>query len=488
MMKISSLGKIIIFLILLPIILFANVSSRLDKIAVAKGQSATYTITASGNDIEFPNLRNLEGHPIVGTSTSTSLTYINGSMKKTKSVNYTFVPKYTFTIPNYSIIIDGVEEQTEPIKIKVIKPTASSPTDELQLLLHVNKKTAYVGEALKATIIFKYKVGSSLLELNLEELEINHFWIKALAQSKQYEENGYIILKQNYLIFPQLAGSYTIDKQLIKVAKREYKTNMIRWTNIYSKEVTLDIKALPQGLSIQGDYKISAKVDNTTTKANQPVNLTITIKGSGNIDDIEEFKLDMKDEVVYSTKPTVKTYIKDGKYTGDFTQKLSIIADKDFTIPSISFKYFDIKTKTVKIIKTKPFNIKVKGKAKISPSIQTNKHIIQEKVIQLPAKIIYKTQDAYIQYIFAFAGFILGGIITFILLRKKQVKIDHRELSIKIKKTKSDKELYNLLLAYSHNNQIVNIIKLLEQNIYNNKNNTISKDELYDIIEDYDLK
>ena len=487
MNKILNLGKLLLIFIFIPIITYANVTANLDKIAVLKGESAVYTITASGNDIEFPNLRNLEGHPVIGTSTSTSISVVNGSMTRVKRVSYTFVPKYTFTIPNYSIIVDGIEEQTEPIKIKVIKPTASSPNDDLQLILKLDKKTAYVGEPIKATIVFKYKVGLNLIELNLEELDIKHFWKKTLPQSKQYEENGYIILKQNYLLFPQLAGEYTIDKHLIKVAKREYRTNMIRWENVYSKEVKVEIKALPEGLNIQGDYTISAKVDKLITKANQPVNLTISIKGSGNIDDIEEFKLDMPNEVVYSTKPTVQTYIKNDKYSGEFTQKLSIIADKDFTIPSIEFKYFDSNSKTVKTIHTKPFDIKVNGIAKATPNIQT-KNVSKIKALQQPTKIIYKSEDSYIKYIFALAGFIFGGIITFVFFRKKQVKTDHRELSVKVKKAKTDKELYNLLLAYSHNTEIVNIIKLLEENIYNNSNHKISKDVLYDIIEDYDLK
>jgi len=490
MNKISSLGKILFF-IFIPIMIFANVTANVDKIAVIKGDSATYTITASGDDIEFPKLSNIEGHPVIGTSTSTSISIINGNMQKVKKVSYTFTPKYTFTIPNYSIIVDGKEQQTEPIKIVVKQPTASTPNDDVQLILKVDKNEAYVGEAIKTTILFKYKVGLNIIDINLEDFKINHFWIKSLEQSKPYEENGFVVIKQDYLLFPQLAGDYTIDKQLINVATREYRTNLTRWQKVFSKELKLKIKPLPQNLSIQGDYTISASVDKLQTKANEPVNLTITIKGSGNIDDIEEFKLDMQNEVVYSTKPKIDTYIKGGKYSGKFTQKISIIGDKDFTIPSIEFKYFDIKNKTVKTIKTKPFDIKVKGGAKtVTPNIQTNQNNTEVKTIQVAPKIVYKykTEDSYIKYIFAFVGLIVGILVTYFALKKSSKKQDTRELAIKIKKAKNDKELYNILLPYSHNNKIVNIIKKLEENIYNKASNKINKDELYDIVEDYDLK
>ena len=486
MNKILSLGKILLFL-LIPIITFASVEASLDKVAILKGENATYTIRATGNDIKFPNLRSIEGHPVVGTSSSTSINIINGEMQKIKSVSYTFTPKYTFIIPNYSIIIDGVDEQTEPLKIKVVKPTASTPNDKLQLILKVNKKDAYVGESIKASIIFKYKVGSNLLDVNLEEFKINHFWIKTLSQSKPYEENGYIILKQDYLMFPQLAGKYNITKQEINVATREYRTNMRRWQKIFSQEVALNIKALPGNISIQGDYKIFASVDKTNTKANQPINLTINIQGNGNIDDIEEFKLDFDNQIVYSSKPIIKTYIKNGKYGGRFSQKLSIIADNDFTIPSIEFKYFDIKNKKIKTIKTKSFDIKVKGIVKNTPNIQTNSNKQEIKTIQLPPKIIYKSEDSYLKYIFASVGFIFGGILTYLFTRIKTNKAEQRELSLIIKKSKSDKDLYKILLPYSYNTRIVNIIKQLEDNIYKNGHNKISKEVIYDIIEDYDL-
>jgi len=489
MNKISNLGRILFF-IFMPIMMFAQVSASLDKIAVIKGDSATYTITATGDDIEFPKLASIEGHPVVGTSTSTSISIINGNMQKVKKVSYTFTPEYTFTIPNYSIIVDGKEEQTEPIKIKVIKPTASTSNDDLQLFLKIDKTEAYVGEALKATIVFKYKVGIDIIDIALEDFKIKHFFLKTLDQTKPYEENGFIVLKQSYLLFPQLAGDYTIDKQLINVAIREYRTNMKRWTKVYSKELNLKIKPLPSNLSIQGDYTISASVDKLQTKANDPINLTLTIKGSGNIDDIEEFKLDMQNEVVYSTKPTINTFIKDGKYSGTFTQKISIIADKDFTIPSIEFKYFDIKNKKVKTIKTKSFDIKVKGSSKaIAPSIQTNQNI-NTNTVQVAPKIVYKYKESnpYLKYIFASIGFVLGVIATYLLLNKKTKKQDTRELSIRIKKAKNDKDLYNILLPYSHNIKIVDIIKKLEENIYNKGSNKINKDDLYDIVEDYDLK
>lgn len=477
MNKISILGKIL-FLTLLPILTYAQVVATLDKITVLEGERATLSITARGNDITFPQLRTVEGNKVLGTSTSSSISIINGSMSRTKTVSYVFAPKYTFTVPIYSVMINGIEELTEPIKLKVVKPTSSKHGDNLQLEVKLSKSKAYVGESIFASIIFKYKAGIPLINLDLEDFAPKHFVTKALNPKGAVEKNGFKIVRQDFLIFPQLAGKYKIDKQLINVAMREPKTNMTIWQKIFSNENKLEIIPLPLNIDIQGDYSISASIDKNNINSNEPVNLTIEIKGQGNIDDISEFKLDLADEVSYSTKPEIKNFIKDGKYGGTFIQKLSIIADNNFIIKPIIFKYFDINTKEIKTIKTKKFNIKVKKNKKTTPSIQTGSKNQIVKTIQLPAKIVYKTEDGYIKYLFLFFGFIMGLIIVVAYKKSKSTKANIKPINVQIRKAKNDKELYKILLPYSYNNNILKYIHILEKNIYNNEKNKFNKKDL----------
>jgi hypothetical protein len=481
MLKISHLGRILFF-ILLPIIAFSNVVATLDKIAVLEGDAVTLTIQANGDDIQFPKLRTVEGFKVLGTSSSSSLQIINGSVNRSKSISYKFIPKYSFRVPVYSVLIDGVQFETEELRLKVVKPTASKDTDDIQLELKLSQNKAYVGEAIIASVYFKYKIGTPLLDISLEEFYLKHFWIKRLKASEPYEENGYIILKQDFIASPQLAGKYKIPKQIIEVAKREQKTNMIRREKIFSNDMALEILPLPNGVDIQGDFKIEGQIDKSSTKANEPINLTITIKGIGNINDIDEIKLPLEEQIVYSSKPTIKSDITNNKYGGTFTQKLSIIADKDYTIAPISFRYFDKKTKKIKTIKTKSFDIKVKINKTTKPTIEvSNKQ--NTKTIQLPPKIIYKQENSYIKYIFLVVGLFIGGLISFIILKTKKQNTKPKPIQIQIKKAKSNKALYSVLLPYSYDQRVVNIIKQLEENIYNGKNNKIDKKELIAILE-----
>ncbi len=472
MKLISILGKIYI-LILLATTLSANVNASLDQIAIYKGNTATLTLKATGSDIKFPNITSINGYRVLGTSSGSSVYIVNSKITKSESISYTFAPTKTITIKPFNITVNGQIEKTKSLQLKVIKPTISQKGDNFIFKLILSKHKVYAGEAIKANLEFSYKVGSNPLGVNLEKFAPEHFWIKKLKDTSAYEKDGYIIQSINYLLFPQLAGEQTIPNQIIEVTTREPKTNFLRHKRVLSNEAKINVLSLPNNISVQGDYKISAFIDKKEINANEPVNLTIKIAGFGNIDDIEPFKLNLNDAVVYSSKPKIISTITNNKYGGEFTQKISLIGENDFTIPSISFKYFDIKTKKIKEIKTKSFQIKVNAKTKNTPTIQT-----QNNIKSIPAKIIIKKEDSILKYIYGIVGFILGAGVYYIFSRKKSNKVDDKPIIVKIKKAKNDKTLYTLLLPYCQDKNFKKVIKDLEENIYNNGVNKIDKKEI----------
>jgi len=396
-------------------------------------------------------------------------------------LRYTFYPTHSITIKPFEVIVDGITYKTPILHLNKIKPTASKPGDDFELILKTSKTKAYVGEPILLTLQFKYKNGANITDANLDDFKMDGLWVKKLQSPQPYQENGYIVYDTNYLIFAQKSGKIEIPNQKIDIASRD-RVYLTTWKKVFSNSLQLDITPLPDGVTILGDYNIEASVDKTTTVANKPINLTIKLKGIGNIDDIDPFELNLKEQVVYSDKPQIKPFIKNNQYGAIFTQKISIVADKDFTIEPIVFKYFDIKTKKVKTIKTKPFNIKVKrDNTTTTPKIITNVEPTQKV-----EKIVIK-ENSNIKYIYGIVGFILG-IISFIVFSKikKPKTKNEKPISKKIKQAKNDKELYDILLPYSQNNLLYPFIKELENNLFNNKKNKINKKEIIDIFENID--
>jgi hypothetical protein len=478
MKTISTLGKIL-FIFLLSYNLFANVTAKLSTKSFYEGDSVKLIIEAQGNNIEFPNLTSIEGFPVIGTGSSSQTSIINGNVTKYQTLRYTFYPTKSIDIKPIEVRIDGKIYKTEIIHLNKIKPTASKQGDMFELKLITSKKKAYVGEPIILTLQFKYKNGANIIDANLADFEMANFWVKKLNSPKPYQKGDYVVYDSNYLIFAQKAGEITIPNQKIDIATRT-RNFLTNWKKIFSNNTKLDITPLPKGINILGDYKINASVDKTEVNANKPTNLTITLEGFGNIDDVDQFNLELVDEVVYSSKPEVKSFIKNNRYGGKFVQKISIVGDKDFTIPAIKFSYFDIKTKRVKTIQTKPFDIKVKGQVqKETPKIETSEATIQTQ------KVVVKTVDSNIKYLYGLVGLLLGGAIVYFILTKKRKKEKvEKPISKKIKQAKSDKELYDILLPYSQNKEITTYIKILEENIYNQGGLKIDKKELIEIFEE----
>lgn len=474
-MRISILGKI--FIILLSIIdLFGVVRAQVDKTNFYMGDKITLSIEVNGENINFPNITKIGDFMVEGTSSSSQISIINGTTSKTQIKQYGFSPNRSFTIPPFSIEVDGKIETTKPITLTMKDPTPSKSDDPISLHIHTDKSSYYVNEPVVISLVFKYQSKLSIIDAKLAPFNPKGFWPKEMPSPKPKEENGYIIYEVKHLLFPKKSGTIKIPNHHINIAKRDFR-NYIKWEKIFSNPLNLDIKPLPNNINMVGDFTLTAKVDKNQVDFNEPVNLTIQIEGSGNIDDIKSFNLPLKNQVLYNSKPQIQSNIIREKPYGEFIQKISIISEEDYTIPPITFSYFDLKTQTVKTKTTQAIEIKVNQiTQKESPKIETLSLNTSSKT---PTQIKYIDKDPYTKYIFGLIGFMIGAFLTWLVLAKKKVKeIEDTPLIKQIKQAKNNKALYDILLPYIQDNTINQYVKLLEENIFKNKNNTINKKSL----------
>lgn len=482
-MKISILGKLILLFFLSITAILANVTTSVDKQKFYAGDSVTLTIKASGEDVEFPTISSIGGFVVTGTSSSQQISIINGRTSKTKVMQYSFEPTKSTTIESFTLTVDNQTVQTKPIKIKMIEPTASKSTDPLVLEMKTDKSSYYVGEPIVVSLYFKYKEYISIIDAELEPFEPSGFWKKEIPSPKPTQNGEYVQYQVNSLLFANKSGKITIPNHFISVAKRDSR-NYIHWEKVFSNKLELDIKPLPNNINNVGDFEISATVDKKETNANEPINLTITLKGDGNFDDIKEFNLNLPNQVLYSSKPEIQTTVAKKKLLGEFTQKISIISDKDYTIPAISFSYFDLDTKKVKTIETEPIEIKVtQVQKKEQPKIETLKTQIEPQVV---TKVKYVEKDSNLKYIYGIGGIILGVLLTFLFFQIKKPKQHDEDIPLvkKVKKTKDDKQLYDILLPYIQDENIKTYIVQLEKNIYAQEVNKIDKKTLIEYLKE----
>ena len=504
--KITKLFLILIF----TSFAFAEVKVSLSPSTIYENEIVNFIITADGNNILFPKINEIEGNPILGTSSSESISMINTNITRTISKTYSFRASKPITIPSFVVKADGVEYKTEELKLEVLKPTASKKGSEFMVELSLDKNESYVGEALNLSISFKSKHNARADQVQLGEPKLENFWVKKKEKVQHSTEGEYVVQTLHYKLFPQKSGEYTIpaiETLVGKIARRQRKaggffddpffssmTQQLNWQKVYSNSLKLKVKPLPNGLELYGNYQIQAKVDKQKVQANRPVNLSISVKGEGNIDDVKKFEFTIDNVIIYADEPKISSKEVHGIYQGAFKEKVALIADQNFTIPALSLDYFDKDTKTVKTIRTEPIDIEVVGAKNTVTANASTIEVSPSQTIQAPPKvekeIVIEKEDAYLKYLFLFIGFVLGVVLMILInLFSKNKKKQEIGIIKMIQKAKDDRALFNILLPYSKEHFVIsNALNKLEENLYKGSSHKIDKEELMEFFEQRELK
>lgn len=470
-MILKILGSIIFF----TTFIFANVVLEAPNEFV-KGDSVVFSIKASGSNIEFPTIDNIDGFDVQKNGSTNNITIINGKRSENRVQSYIFFPNKTVTIPSLKVKIDGKNELTKPhqIKLSKVQKTTSKLFD---LKLKVNKNKVYVAEDIKLTLIFKYSTKANIIDIGFTDPVFENFWSKQYGKPVKYSQNGFVVQELTYLLFPQKEGLLKIDPVKIDIVLQDPRDPFSflgqgKNKRIYSNSIDIDVKPLPNNVKLIGDFKIKTKVNKTTIDSGEAVSYSINIEGRGNIDDLDEIKLDIPDVTIYENKAK-KTYDvnSSGKYGGTYTKSFSIVAQNNFTIPAISIKFFDKKTKKIKTINSKLYNIKVKNKT--ANNIKNDTKPTLQKMVQEPVvkqKVIVKTVDTTIKekimYLIFGMIIMLFLVILYNYLVSKKSKKEQLELPLtkKVKKAKTKDQLLKLLVVYiGLNEELDSIIYSLEK-------------------------
>ena len=240
-------------------------------------------------------------------------------------------------------------------------------------------------------------------------------------------------------------------------------------------------------MELFGDYSLTSTVDKTFVDANQPVNLTISITGKGNIDDIQKYNLTISNVVSYADEPKIESTFQTDEYGGNFTQKIAFVAQSDYTIPKIELTYFNKNTNQVKTIHSEPINIKVinnnPNNSAVKIETSNNTSTVSQKA---QVENIENTKEDKNKIYIVLALIVLLVILALLLFfRKKLTSKVEKDIVQAIKKAKNDKELFELLLPYSKTSGIItDTLNKLEENLYKKTNHKIDKNELMNFFED----
>ena len=382
---------------------------------VAVGEQFRLSYTVNTDDVKGFRAGNIpeEFDVLMGPSTSTQSSYqlVNGHMSSSSSVTYTYIlsanKNGSFTIPPAQAQVGGKTIHSNELHIKVsgqaqsggqgnrqqgrageeIRPAGSSISGS-DLFIKVSASKQHVRE--QEPILLTYKVYTlvGLTQLNGKMADLKSFYTREvpLPAEKSFSVENFngrqyrTVTWQQYVMFPQATGKLEIPSITYEGVVVQQNRNVDPFEAFFNGgsgyiEVKKQIKA--PGITIQvdplpqrpanfsggvGQYTISASLDKTQVKANDPVKLRVTVSGSGNMKLLKQPVVKFpKDFDSYDAKVTDNTKLTTQGLEGSIVYDFLAVPrhQGEFEIPAIEYTYFDTRSNAYKTVKTESFKLSV---------------------------------------------------------------------------------------------------------------------------------
>jgi len=482
--QMKNLGKIILFfLISLP--LWAEVKVSVDKDQITRGERVTLTlrISGAGGEVRIPPFDELCGYSIEGRMQSRKEIFSNGKRAQEISLMYEFMPQRSCVVEAFPVTVNGKEEMTEPINITVSK-VAISRDEPFIVELETDKRSVYVGEPFEMKVNFKERRNIDTLAESISLPENKNIWVKSEDKGRPFVSGEYSMRKNQYAMAAQQSGKLALGPLRwdvkVRSQSKDYWGTWLASTKtrtVFSNELDIEVKELPEDVNLVGEVNIDVSVNKTEINAGEAVNVTINVEGRANIEDVEAFDIHVSGAQAFKEEPKVSHYLQDGKYFGSFVQKLALVAENNFTIPSFELKYMDVETDRVKTIRTDAISIKV-----LNASSSVKEEI---KITRAEEKVETTQSDenralTFLQGTFLLLSGIVLGLVFSMIPWKRALGKEKRKETISAKESK---EVLRLLMSnMSQDPEIEDLVKKLSENLYEGQSHEINKKKLKEVI------
>jgi len=411
---------------------------------VAVGQQFRLTYTVNTQDVsgfragQIPDAFEVLMGP--STSSQSSFQMINGKTTQSSSITYTYILSATkngsFTIPAAHITAEGNQISSNTLKIQVSgtaqqgggshgqggggRQGSMQPRDagthisgsDLFIRVSANKKHVVEQEPVLLTYKVYTLVDLTQLEGKMPDLKGFHTQEIPLPQQKSFsieQLNGRpyrTVTWSQYVLFPQLTGKMQVPGITFNGIVVQRNPNVDPFEAFFNGgsgyievkkkiqapgiEITVDpLPQRPAGFSGGvGSFKITASLDKTEVKANDPVTMHVVVSGTGNLKLIKEPVVEFpKDFDKYDAKVSDKTKLTVNGVEGTMSYDFLAVPrhQGEYDIPAIKFVYFDIASRQYKTLETEPFHLSV---AKGEGGSNTVQDFTGQEDIELLAKDI----------------------------------------------------------------------------------------------------
>jgi len=403
-------------------------ASAPSHVGVGEQFRLTYTVnTQNVSEFRAGNIPD-ELEVLIGPNRSMQSSYqiVNGHTSSSSSITYTYIvvptKSGTYNIPAAHVIIDGKSIASNALTIKVSGSAqghagnSTSPRQQrmqddepemrdagshisgsdLFIKVSANKKHVYEQEPILLTYKVYTLVSLTQLEGKMPDLKGFHTQEVDLPQQKSFKVETFngrpyrTVTWSQYVMFPQLTGKLTIPSITFNGIVVQQNRNIDPFEaffnggsgyvevkkQIIAPSIDIQVDPLPQRPANfsggVGKFSISAQLDKTEAKANDPISLRVIVSGVGNLKLIKQPQVAFpKDFDKYDAKITDKTKLTANGVEGSMIYDILAVPRHPgkFEIPPVEFVFFNTATRQYETVKSEGFTLDVakgSGSAKVS--------------------------------------------------------------------------------------------------------------------------
>jgi hypothetical protein len=375
-----------LFLGLLLTLLFAGsanaqdivVDATVDSDEITTDQRVILTVTMNAQPDSPPILPPLSGFQVVGQSSASQISVINGVSTAYFAYRYTLQPIEAggFRIDPVTVFINGQQFASNSVTITVTQGSSPLPDIEAELVppteltgqdfyveATLNNPSPYLGEQILYLFRF-YQARELLGRPSYYSPDFVGFWNPQENEQTQTLNNlsdrTYRITTLVSPLFPTLSGGR-------EIAPAEFQ--LPDGTRLLTERVNLSVKPLPQpepeGFNgAVGTFTISAEVDKTTAAINEAITWRVRVEGIGNIDTLPEPGWpELAGWRIFENKSTVATEFDGGIVKGrrEYERVLIPSVEGETTLPALDYIFFNPETEQYEQSSTQPVMLNVQG-------------------------------------------------------------------------------------------------------------------------------
>lgn len=386
------------------------------QVVVGRPFQLTYSVNQRSRDLRAPEFTDFDLLAGPYTSTSSSTSFVNGHRTSSFTQTYTFTLMAqragTFTIGPATVKVDGDNVQSNGVRIQVL-PEDEQPTQQSTSQPGNSRTSSQSGssEQVNSENIFVRTIASKTRVQEQEALMVSYKLYFANVDVAQLTNNTKLpeftgFLKQeleqgeiqtelehyngrNYqtavlyrtILYPQHSGDITIDPAKFEAVLRVQTQQRMRsifddffgtYTNVTkmltASGVTIHVAPLPSGKPAGfsggvGKFTLTPSISQTELQANEAVTIKLDITGAGNMKLLKTPAVDWPEGFEpYDPKVTNNFSTTTAGLSG--TKSIEYLAiprnPGDYTIPAVTFSYFDIEDKAYRTLSTPEYTIHVK--------------------------------------------------------------------------------------------------------------------------------